>query len=147
MAFMCLGADIELTVAPACGIQAVQAPTTSSQRAAVATEMLDDLIQLDPMDSDDEEEIPLSVVRQKQISASNASPVSEALVSNTKRKKASDILVTLVHGDMLVLSGDEFEVRLSFPLDGWCLVINRFVQWSLKRTGMSIRTCQSRIVI
>ncbi|KAF7793518.1 hypothetical protein EIP86_004632 [Pleurotus ostreatoroseus] len=121
VAFMCLGADIELSVAPACGIQAVQAPTTSSQRAAVATEMLDDLIQLDPMDSDDEEEIPLSVVRQKQISASNASPVSEALVSNTKRKKASDILVTLVHGDMLVLSGDEFE-------------------WSLKRTGMSIPT-------
>lgn len=94
---------------------AVDAPA-SSRTAIVSDQMLDELIPLDPMDSD--EEIPLSVARLRGvISPSSASPVSAAPIPNTKRKKASDILITLVHGDMLVLRGDEFEVRLSVRLD------------------------------
>ncbi len=110
---MCLGADVELSLTPACKPQPMEIDATvSSKPSAVSAQMLDDLIPLDPMDSD-EEDIPLSVARLRVISPFSASPASAAPVSNAKRKKDSDILITLVHGDMLVLRGDEFEVRIS----------------------------------
>jgi hypothetical protein len=40
---------------------------------------------------------------------------------NTKKPPKSGLLMTLVHGDILMLSGDDFEVNLDVTLiNGWC---------------------------
>lgn len=106
---MCLGADVELTFVPKHGLQAAEdgmPPLMTLPQSSEASEpVCDDLHAVDAMDTDEEEEMPHSTLHPK---------VSSALTSggsSMKRKKDSDILITLVHGDAITLSGDEFDVR------------------------------------
>ncbi|KAJ3530412.1 hypothetical protein NM688_g7713 [Phlebia brevispora] len=117
---MCLGADVDLAVTPCSTLHAVEGDTQHLSSAlpgpSLPAEVLNGLHTLDTMDTDSEEDVPLSVAHPRVVSATSA---STAPVSGAKPKKGSEVFITLVHGDMLILSGDEF-------------------QWSLKRTGMSL---------
>ena len=56
----------------------------------------------------------------------------------TNSKKASKLLFTLVHGDILIFYGDDFEV-MNVKTTG--KVTHCFWQYSLKRTGTSFCEC------
>lgn len=111
--FMCLGADIELSLAAKSASQTVQDDWHPfSSRIDVAPELLDEDLQLiDVMDIDDEEEIPLSLSRKRPATATVSTTSS---ILKRKIQRADDSLITLVHGDMLLLDGDEFEVSSVF---------------------------------
>ncbi|CAL1714543.1 unnamed protein product [Somion occarium] len=139
IALMCLGADVDLTLVPVSGFPAVPEvipfPETGSDVLAAAEslpnlEYPDEDELVDHMDVDDEPDIPLAGLLREVHKAEleQAAPVpalpvekvsKEKQKGSSKRGKGEEIFVSMVHGDVLVLSGDDFE-------------------WSMRRTGMSI---------
>ncbi|KAI0343310.1 hypothetical protein BDW22DRAFT_1356923 [Trametopsis cervina] len=126
---LCLGADVELSIVPRGGFEAVirERPTPNTVVEDPAPENRDEFQPYDPDDTE-EEDVPLSIstkgaVEPKKMNSpiASLSVVGSADGSRDKKlkKRPERMFVTLVHGDMLLLSGDEFEC-------------------SIHRTGMSI---------
>lgn len=116
---MCLGADVELTVVPTSGYPFAPHGARASGNGRAATRQSRD--EDASSDSDSEDDLPLA---------------ASILKSGKSKKPEEPMFFTLVHGDTLVLSGDDFEVsrscrRLPRPL------LKR-VQYTMHRTGMSI---------
>ena len=128
-----LGADIELTIVPKGGFPL---PAADAPEPRASTSRLDAEDAMDVDDDDDSDAPPVSTSRVK--SARSASARGAKSAAKTGRKKGEDMLITLIHGDILMLNGDEFEVS-SLALIS-CFTLTQVLQWSLRRTGMSIRT-------
>ena len=97
VAIMCLGADVELTVVPTSGypLAAHNGRGAGNGRAAARRSREDEEWPDPDSDSDSEDDQPLAM----------------SALSNGKGKKTKESMIfTLVHGDLLVLSGDDFEV-------------------------------------
>jgi hypothetical protein len=88
MVIICLGYEVELTVVP----QSIQASLKATD-----TSLLDGLMSMDIDDAKDH------------LNATVNEPKSASTKAVTK-KKTKDCQFTLVHGDALILTGDEFEV-------------------------------------
>ncbi|KAI0792200.1 hypothetical protein C8Q75DRAFT_624563 [Abortiporus biennis] len=103
LVFFCLGADIELTLIPKSGfpISSGQSPQSASAIGG-------------PVTKREEEDVPLAVRHGPLREVASANPHSRS-----QNKPGEAINITMVHGDMLRLAGDEFD-------------------WSLRRTGMGI---------
>ncbi|THG99799.1 hypothetical protein EW026_g2605 [Hermanssonia centrifuga] len=118
VAILCLGADVEFSLSPRAGFPPVEVSMQlgqSPRRNLKASKVKYEVKDLADSDDDDDDEEPLFTRLGHTRSVSNSALVK----ASAKRKRQSELLLTLVHGDMLMLSGDEFE-------------------WVLKRTGMSI---------
>ena len=105
IALMCLGADVELTIVPKGGFPSVSAVVAGAPDDAEKDGEPDAM----DVDDDDEPDTPLALVKQAK-TAESASASRASARSGAGRKKAEDMLLTLVHGDIVLLSGDEFEV-------------------------------------
>ena len=106
-------------------------------------------IEGDVEDSDDEEDIPLAIttarrrkeaaMARKNAVLSSASKYNSAVIGKSAsaakkpRKKVEPLFITLVHGDILLFSGDNFEVCVSILfvlklcLTSW-LISTRFIE-------------------
>ncbi len=85
-------------------MQLGQSPRRNLKASKVKYEVKD----LADSDDDYDDEEPLFTRLGHTRSVSNSALVK----ASAKRKRQSELLLTLVHGDMLMLSGDEFEVSL-----------------------------------
>ena len=105
-----LGADIELTIVPKGGFslpaEDAPEPRASTSRQRARANAAEDAMEVD--DDDDSDAPPTWASQAK--AARSASAHGAKSAAKTGRKKGEDMLVTLVHGDILMLSGDEFEV-------------------------------------
>ncbi|KAH8104115.1 hypothetical protein BXZ70DRAFT_1005661 [Cristinia sonorae] len=118
---LCLGADVELTLMPQSGFkvessggtQLLQSTSYIPQNASKLEEDFDDC---DPMDEDHEDASLAGLLRPPAPSPNGNIPLQREVV-----KKDDFLFLTLVHGDMVLLEGDNFN-------------------WSMRRTGMSIVT-------
>jgi hypothetical protein len=106
VAMLCLGADVELNVAPASGFPSVSrngalAKSVSAPLARQSAIRVDEDDDWDPFGS------PLTS-EDEALSTRLAASLSRNRVKASKQPES--MLVTLVHGDMLLFSGDDFEV-------------------------------------
>lgn len=102
VAMLCLGADVELNITPISGF-----PVTRRNNGTklVSAPVQASLARMDPDESDSF----------GSALTSEDEALSTRRVSIAKKLKQSEsIFVTLVHGDMLILSGDEYEVRFCY---------------------------------
>lgn len=129
VAILCLGADVELTLTPQEGFRtpvpdadatpaSIEVPPSRLSHAVpVPLSMDDDFEPYDPMDEDESIDAGLlSEVHEVATSVSAAiisapAPNSQnASTSSSAGKKDDVIFLTLVHGDMVLLEGDNFNV-------------------------------------
>ncbi|KIP07421.1 hypothetical protein PHLGIDRAFT_420395 [Phlebiopsis gigantea 11061_1 CR5-6] len=120
VAILCLGADVELCVAPVSGFAKSPPPPPVIKRSASvalrqAQHTVDKAVEDDPFDS------PLSGASSDEEALSVRHPSKDpgAVPRSKAKKPAESMLITLVHGDMVIFYGDDFE-------------------YTLHRTGMSI---------
>jgi hypothetical protein len=114
---------VELSITPHGGFDQNFAKNTlctaqpSSSREDPGEDAEDDSNPCDPEES--EEDIPLAISTARARAAAMTATTPSILVSNTakakkitakEKKHMEPMFVTLVHGDVLLLSGDEFEV-------------------------------------
>jgi hypothetical protein len=119
---LCLGADAMLTLVPSSGFSAQENPKPS----------------LPDVDSDAEMTLvyPSSSLVKSEAGVESICEVADKGVSASK-KKADAAVVTLVHGDVLILVGDDFKVMcLRRSLSCWS---HLKLQTHIKRTGTTIR--------
>ncbi|TCD68030.1 hypothetical protein EIP91_011641 [Steccherinum ochraceum] len=132
VAILALGADVELSLAPQNGFQAQEFVAAESYQDPLSSFNLeippsfpdDDYEPYDPMD---EEEEPIGAgllsAAHGPLSTSLSEPSSEPTPpsnqSSLKDSKDGSLFLSLIHGDMVLLEGDDYN-------------------WSMKRTGMSI---------
>lgn len=115
---LCLGDDTELSLIPKSGFKGPEDPI------AVDESMLDGLIPLDqddPMDgsfmkgeNDAFAGAPLDMMDETEVTV--LEETSSKVPRRPGAKQKQTILVTLVHGDMILLSGDDFDVSTPFVL-------------------------------
>ncbi|THH28370.1 hypothetical protein EUX98_g5813 [Antrodiella citrinella] len=124
VAILCLGADVELTLVPLNGFhsRAPDASTTHVEVQTLPTLDLPNSVEIDvegydPMDEDGDELIGAGLLQDAHsISVPSIKPVS---VTSMPSKKDDVLFLTLVHGDLALLEGDDFN-------------------WTMRRTGMSM---------
>lgn len=108
IAMLCLGADIELDIIPKHGFP-VSTRSISKQPERASAQQARQAI-TKAAESEDE----FSAVFDGQLSSSEDEALSTRRAASTRvkveKKPAKSMFVTLVHGDILLLSGDEFEV-------------------------------------
>lgn len=139
IAILCLGADVELCVAPVSGFAKSSPPPPVIKRSASvalrqAQHTVDKAVDDDPFDS------PLSGASsdEEALSARHPSKDPGAVPRSKAKKPAESMLITLVHGDMVIFYGDDFEVSVDrYHMLMLCLFDS---QYTLHRTGMSIGT-------
>ncbi|KAI0692443.1 hypothetical protein BC835DRAFT_1307147 [Cytidiella melzeri] len=118
-AMLCLGADVELSITPKGGFSGDVRQDNPSGVLSSSRANEDDFPPCDPEESE-EEDIPLSISTARMRTQPVVStPVVRASKSKSSKRRTNEMFVTLVHGDVLFLHGDDFE-------------------YSLRRTGMSI---------
>lgn len=106
---LCLGADVELTITPKRGFPVASRSASKQPDRASARQARQAIAKT--AESDDE----FSAMFDGPLSSSEDEALSTRHAVNTRvkaeKKLTQSMFVTLVHGDMLLLSGDEFEVR------------------------------------
>lgn len=109
---MCLGCEVVLTIFPMSKL-----PATASK---VSIPDLGTLIPFETGELEEEGDITMADGNQIEAEKANSMPITQKKVSFNKMAKDM-LIVTLVHGDILMLSGDDFEVRGPSKSDYWCL--------------------------
>lgn len=117
----CLGADVELRVAPISGFLNPPRNGIKRSESVVARQAQRNISKAhdhdwDPFDS------PLSGSSDEEALAVRHNGVATGAAVRNKAKKSSEtMLITLVHGDMAIFCGDDFEVSF----DRYHMVLSR----------------------
>ena len=120
---LCLGADVELHVVPASGFASLPRPVVKRSESVVARQsqrIVSNAHDDDPFDSPlssaSSDEEALSVRHRGGLAVGSVAP------RTIKTKKPGEtMLVTLVHGDMVLFCGDDFEVKIGrYHMHSYC---------------------------
>jgi hypothetical protein len=107
---LCLGQDVELNIVPKLGFEK---PESCGGRMTDSDHVEKD----DFRDNFGKEDLVGDTIPSEgdpEVLASMAKPASSAAIGKARKTKspAEDLRATLVHGDILLLSGDDFEVNM-----------------------------------
>ncbi len=139
IAMLCLGADVEFAFTPRIGCYAHPGGNVSTPKSR-ATCPVPIMIDGDEDDEMGGEELGTGLFGQAQ-SVSVARKRPKTSTREARGKNDSATLLTMGHGDMVLLFGDDFDVSSVGPV---CFIWNvdqPFFLWQcfMKRTGMGIR--------
>lgn len=106
---MCLGADTVISVTPKSGFPNLSGSSVTDPSAAMMVE--DDVPHQDPASRDQDDPMPDGDLDPE---ADIISPTAPKPARVAKKSPKPAISITLVHGDSIILSGDDFEVCIFF---------------------------------
>ncbi|GJE93213.1 Zn(II)2Cys6 transcription factor [Phanerochaete sordida] len=129
---LCLGADLELTITPKRGFP-VQTSRSDSKQPDRASARQAGPVAMKVDESDDEFRAvfdgPLSDSSDDEALSSRRPPKTQVKV---EKKSTQSMLITMVHGDILLLSGDEFEYALHRTGMGMLLVGTQYAKGMIR---------------
>lgn len=161
IAIYCLGADVEMSIS-------LKPPSGGKRKNGVVKQVkvaLDELIPLDWVQNDEragglfggdhaeekeiKEEDDVSQTDMELMAVTDTDPPKPYFMSRANQIPGGrplreneigkdPLFVTLVHGDMLLFEGDDFEVCPCHGLSACRSLQEQCAQYTLKRTGMSI---------